>query len=171
MKTCKDLEMISDKKKRVRSRACALTRRIGRRILKLSKYHSTLSTRLALRWPSVTARMFVRKLSLLSKVSDEGNSIGSQIFSSSPQDSLRLVQECRAMEGKLSCQGSTDAMLSAQSTLREIKREVLQADWEACTTEASRHNSTVIASRIAAEKKCCKFVAAETANKSCFLSC
>ena len=37
---------------------------IGRRILKLSKYHSTLSTHLALRWPSVTARMFVRKLSL-----------------------------------------------------------------------------------------------------------
>ena len=71
---------------------------IGRRILKLSKYHSTLSTRLALRWPSVTARMFIRKLSLLSKVSDEGNSIGSQIFLSSPQDSLRLVQECRAME-------------------------------------------------------------------------
>ena len=51
---------------------------IGRHILKLSKYHSTLSTRLALRWPSVTARMFVRKLSLLSKVADEGNSIGSQ---------------------------------------------------------------------------------------------
>ena len=124
---------------------------IGRRILKLSKYHSTLSTRLALRWPSVTARMLVRKLSLLSKVSAEGNSIGSQIFSSSPQDSLRLVQECRAMEGKLSCQGSTNAMLSAQSTLREIKREVLQADWEACTTEASRHNSTAIASRIASD--------------------
>ena len=124
---------------------------IGRRILKLSKYHSTLSTRLALRWPSVTARMFVRKLSLLSKVADEGNSIGSQIFSSSPQDSLRLVQECRAMEGKLSCQGSTNAMLSAQSTLREIKRDVLQADWEASTTEASRHNSTAIASQIASD--------------------
>ena len=124
---------------------------IGRRILKLSKYHSTLSTRLALRWPSVTARMFVRKLSLLSKVADEGNSIGSQIFSSSPQDSLRLVQECRAMEGKLSCQGSTNAMLSAQSTLREIKRDVLQADWEASTTEASCHNSTAIASQIASD--------------------
>ena len=55
------------------------------------------------------------------------------------------------MEGKLSCQGSTDAMLSAQSTLREIKRDVLQADWEACTTEASRHNSTAIASRIASD--------------------
>ena len=88
--------------------------------------------------------MLVRKLSLLSKVSAEGNSIGSEIFSSSPQDSLRLVQECRAMEGKLSCQGSTDAMLSAQSTLREIKREVLQADWEACTTEANRPGAYAI---------------------------
>ena len=55
------------------------------------------------------------------------------------------------MEGKLSCQGSTNAMLSAQSTLREIKRDVLQADWEASTTEASRHNSTAIASRIASD--------------------
>jgi hypothetical protein len=33
----------------------------------------------------VTARIFVCKLSLLSKVSDEGNNIGSQIFSSLPQ--------------------------------------------------------------------------------------
>ena len=111
--------------------------------------HSTLSTCLALRWPSVTVRMFVRKPSLLSKVSDEGNSIGSQAHHKILSGSY--IQECRAMEGKLSCQGSTDAMLSAQSTLREIKREVLQADWEACTTETSRHNSTAIASRIAAD--------------------
>ena len=42
-------------------------------------------------------------------------------------------------------------MPSAQSTLREIKQNVLQADWEACTTEASRHNSTAIASQIASD--------------------
>ena len=75
---------------------------IGRRILKLSKYHSTLSTRLALRWPSVTARMLVRKLSLLSKVSAEGNSKAHHKILLS-----WYIQECRAMEGKLSCQGST----------------------------------------------------------------
>ena len=35
--------------------------------------------------------------------------------------------------------------------LKEIKREVLQSDWEDCTTEASRHNSTATAARIATE--------------------
>ena len=67
---------------------------IGRRMLKLSKYHSTLSTRLALKWPSITARIFIRKLSLLSKACQEGNNIGNKIFSSFNQDSLRLTQEC-----------------------------------------------------------------------------
>ena len=124
---------------------------IGRRILKLSKNHSTLSTRLALKWPSLTARIFVSKLSLLSKVCEEGDNVGSQIFSSLPKESLKLVQECRYMEGKLSCQGATDTLLSGQSTLKEIKREVLQSDWEDCTTEASRHNSTATAARIATE--------------------
>ena len=124
---------------------------IGRRMLKLSKYHSTLSTRLALKWPSITARIFIRKLSLLSKVCQEGNNIGNKIFSSFNQDSLRLTQECRAMEGKLSCHGFTDALLSVRSTLKEIKRHVLQIDWEACITDASHHSSTAVASRIASE--------------------
>ena len=121
---------------------------IGRRMLKLSKYHSTL---LALKWPSITARIFIRKLSLLSKVCQEGNNIGNKIFSSFNQDSLRLTQECRSMEGKLSCHGFTDALLSVLSTLKEIKRHVLQIDWEACITDASHHSCTAVASRIASE--------------------
>ena len=52
------------------------------------------------------------------------------------------------MEGKLSCHGFTDALLSVRSTLKEIKRHVLQIDWEACITDAS---STAVASRIASE--------------------
>ena len=124
---------------------------IGRRILKLSKHHSTLSTRLALRWPSVTVRIFVHKLSLLSKVCKKGDNIGSHIYSESDQDSLRLVQECRAMEESLSSNGHTDALLCNRASLYEIKKEALQTDWSACITEASRHNSTAIASRIAAE--------------------
>ena len=87
-------------------------------------------------------------LHLLSKVCQEGNNIGNKIFSSFNQDSLRLTQECRAMEGKLSCHGFTDAV---QSTLKEIKRHVLQIDWEACITNGSHHSSTVVASRIASE--------------------
>ena len=70
-------------------------------------------------------------------------SIGSQILSSLPQESLRLVQECRYLEGKLSCQGCTDALLSSQSSLRE-KKEIIQKDWDACISEASEHNSSAI---------------------------
>ena len=74
---------------------------IGRRILKLTRHHSTLSTRMALRWPSVTARVLISKLSLLSKLSERGDSIGGQIFSGLPQESLKLVRECRYLEKKL----------------------------------------------------------------------
>ena len=42
---------------------------IRRRILKLSRYPSTLSTHLDLRWPSITARILISKLNLLAKLS------------------------------------------------------------------------------------------------------
>ena len=110
---------------------------IGRRILKLTRHHSTLSTRLALRWPSVTARVLISKLSLMSKLSERWDSIGGQIFSGLPQESLKLVWECRCLEEKLSCQGCTDALLSSQSSRREMRREILQIDWDVCITEAA----------------------------------
>ena len=48
---------------------------IKRRILKLSRHHSTLSTRLGLRLPSITARILISKLSLLTKLSEGEGSI------------------------------------------------------------------------------------------------
>ena len=92
---------------------------IGRRILQLSTQHSTLSTRLGLRLPSITARILIPKLSLLTKLSEGEGSIGSQIFSSLPQGSLRLMQECRHLEEKLSCRGCTDSLLNSQSCISE----------------------------------------------------
>ena len=93
-------------------------------------------------------RVLISKLSLLSKLSERGDSIG-QIFSGLPQESLKLVRECRYLEEKLSCQGCTDALLSSQSSRREMKREILQTDWDVCITEANNHSSTTIAARIA----------------------
>ena len=101
--------------------------------------------------PSVTARIFICRLGLLSKVSKEGETIGCHIFSESSQDSLRLVQECRAMEGRLVSNGVTDSLLSGMSNLRVIKKGVLQVDWLTCITEASRHSSTILASQIASK--------------------
>ena len=40
----------------------------GCRILQLSRFHSGLSTRLALKWPCVATRTLIKKLSLLSRV-------------------------------------------------------------------------------------------------------
>ena len=74
-----------------------------------------------------------------------------KFFSGLTKDNLWIIQECQAMEGKLDSIGSTNALLSAQSTLKEIKRQVLQMDWEACITEASHHSSTAVASQIAAK--------------------
>ena len=122
---------------------------IGRQILKLSRYDSTLSTRLGLRWPSITARILISKLSLLAKLSEGEDSIGSQIFSSLPKESLRLVQECRYLEEKLSCQGCTNSLLNSQSSLREKECEILKTDWDSCIVKASNHCSMAIAAQIA----------------------
>ena len=122
---------------------------IGRRILKLSKHHSTLSTRLGLRWPSVTARILISKLSLLVKLREGEDSIGSQIFSSVPQGSLSLVQECRQLEERLSCKGCTNSLLNSQSSLKEKKKDILRTDWDSCIMKASDHCSTTIAAQIA----------------------
>ena len=94
-------------------------------------------------------QILISKLSLLTKLSEGEGSIGSQIFSSLPQGSLRLVQECQHLEEKLSCQGCMDSLLNSQSSLREKKRDILKTDWDSCITEASNHCSTAIAAQIA----------------------
>ena len=85
----------------------------------------------------MAARIFIRKLGLLSKVSKEGETIGCHIFSDSSQGSLRLVQECHTMEGRLVNNNVTDALLSGMSDLCAIKKGVLQVDWSTCITEVT----------------------------------
>ena len=125
----------------------------GRRMLQLSRFHSGLSTRLALKWPCAATRILIKKLSLLSRVkksSEENQSIGGRIFSSLTNHghTLKLVKECRSLEGKLKSHGHTDALLNGQSTLKDIKRHLFEQDWESSVTEASHHDSTAVAAAI-----------------------
>ena len=54
---------------------------LGRRILKLSKYHSRLSTLIGLSWPTMKARLLKQKLRILGKLlSDERDNIATRIF-------------------------------------------------------------------------------------------
>ena len=83
---------------------------IGRRILKLPITHSLLATWLALQCQSIISRILFWKLSLLSMVSSEGESIGRRIFTtltSNSQCHLCLVRECQSFEDKIGCQGIT----------------------------------------------------------------
>ena len=124
---------------------------IGQRIVKLSKFHLLLSMRLALKWPSVAARVFIQKLNLLFKVTSGEESIGCHVFSSiaaNDLQSLRLTQECRSLEDKLDCSGATDAVLHSKASLKELKKNILKVDWDTCVSTASQHNSTALAAKM-----------------------
>ena len=66
--------------------------------------------------------------------------------------SLRLMQECLSLENKLDCQGATNLVLKADINsqgLWGIKKLVLESDWKARLSEASQHQSTSLAAKIA----------------------
>ena len=108
---------------------------IGRRILKLSRFHSTLATRVALKWPSVAARILTRKLTLVC-------THPSQLLTLFLSDSCRNAYHWRA----------TDLVLKTDNNcqdLRGIKKLVFGSYWKVCLSEASQHLSTSLAAKIA----------------------
>ena len=126
---------------------------IGRRILCLSKFHSILSTRVALQLPSITSRIFSRKLSLLCKVHTESDSLSHKVFSvlssDSPRD-LHLVQECLPLEEKLDCNGITQEVLDGNLVSRHgMAKLVAEADWKKCLHDALDHQNSAAAAEIA----------------------
>ena len=59
---------------------------------------------------------------------------------------------CLSLENKLDCQGVTDLVLKADNNpqgLRSIKKLILDTDWKICLSEASQHQSTSLAAKIA----------------------
>ena len=126
---------------------------IGRRILRLSKSHSLLSTRVALQLQSIASRIFSRKLSLLYRVSTESESLGYMIFSTLTPNSprhLSLVQECVSLEDKLECHGIIQEVLDGNSVCgRGMTRLIVKTDWGKCLRDAQNHQSTALAAEIA----------------------
>ena len=68
----------------------------------LSHFHSNVSVRIALDWPSIRARTLIRKLSYLRKlVKSNDEKLSTQIFrtfAGSDISQLTLVQQCRYLE-------------------------------------------------------------------------
>ena len=75
---------------------------IGRRFLRLPKWHSKAMVRLGLQWPSVSRRIFNRKLTFLAKLlSDTDDKISSRIFTSLAivdVYNVSIIQLCKMLE-------------------------------------------------------------------------
>ena len=126
---------------------------ISRRILRLSKSHSLLSTRVALQLQSIASHILSRKLSLLHRVSIGSESIGQKVYSeltlNGPQR-LSLVEECLSLEDKVGCNGVTQDVLDGNSaSARGRTKLIVKMDWEKCLCDAQSHQSTHVVAEIA----------------------
>ena len=65
---------------------------IGRRILRLSKFHSGDAVRIGLQWPSVASRILLRKLSFMCKLLDPAHSdtMSSRVFTTMAIEDTQL---------------------------------------------------------------------------------
>ena len=77
----------------------------GRRILRLPKHHSGNAVRIGLHWPSMSTRIFLRKVAFLSKLLHQNkDSLCSRIFTSLAIENVyntSIVQQCRMLESEL----------------------------------------------------------------------
>ena len=120
---------------------------IGKRILGISKYHTNTSTLIGLHWPTVKARILLRKLGFLAKLLSSESGISTQVFRTLSTDNvyeISLVQQCRLLEQHFDMnylgvclENSTDAVRAIQ----EAKSVILRKDWNRTVSEARTHTS------------------------------
>ena len=75
---------------------------IGKRILRLSRFHSNTNVQIGLDWPSMRARVLIRKLNYLRNfVREGGEKLSSQIFhifAGKHVSGLTIVEQCQYLE-------------------------------------------------------------------------
>ena len=76
---------------------------IGRRILRLSKYHSGDAVCIGLHWPSMATRILLRKLKFMGRLLDPSHSdtVSSRVFTTMAIEDIyiSIVQQCRIIKG------------------------------------------------------------------------
>ena len=70
------------------------------------------------------------------------------VLTAKDSQSLRILQECKSLVGKLGCLGATNTILNAEASMKEVKRRILKINWDACLSTASQHDSTAVAATI-----------------------
>ena len=117
---------------------------LGRRILKLSRFHSNTSVLIGLDWPSVRARVLIRKLSYLTRVFVADNDkLSSQILKSFAErdiSNLSIVEQCRYLEGVYGTD-FTGEILDSRLSRRDLQKAILAADKAFRLKDCDTHQS------------------------------
>ena len=128
---------------------------IGRRILKLTRYHSSLAVQIGLSLPSVTSRILKLKLRYLCHLlSSENESIATTTFKvmvSQNVYNLSLVRQCIFLDSKLKTNCTAQILNDincASSCLGVMKKAITSTDRRLMLEEASKHQSVSLASEI-----------------------
>ena len=131
---------------------------MGKRILHLPKSTANNVVRLALKWPSIRARVLCIKLIFLLKTMNSTDSLSYRVFCSLAIDdveALQLIRQSCLLESTFNT-NLTSKILSSSDTLLgvQIKKEILDNDWSLLLTESSTHPSQSLVHRIATSPQC-----------------
>jgi hypothetical protein len=122
---------------------------IGKRILRLSKYHSDLAPLVGLRVPSIKARVLLRKLTFLAKLLEsEDNHISTRGFRTLSVENvynISLVDQCNSLQNDLGVDSVLQQCLAeptiASAIVRSEKTRILEQDWATTLEVAKQHQS------------------------------
>lgn len=126
---------------------------IGKRILKLSRYHTNISVRIALHWPSLKSIILYRKLTFLAKLlSGDNKSQSARLFRSLSHDvfSITLVQQCRDLEFSFDTGLLQQCLMSPDDALCIVskgKANLINVDWNLTLQSAIPHPSLSLVCR------------------------
>ena len=117
---------------------------IGKKILRLSRSHSNTAVRIGLDWPSMRARVLIRKLNYLRKlVGEREERLSSQIFlafASRDVSQLTIIEQCRYLETVYET-NFTGEVLTSAAVWRNIHKKILTVDKHLRADSASTHQS------------------------------
>ena len=128
---------------------------LGRRILKLSRYHSNLSVSLGLSWPSITSRILITKLKFLCRLlSSETETVATRTLHTLASEglySLGIVQQCIFLDSKLKVNTIPNILNNIddpRSELKDLEEMILKSGKTLTYEESLNHQSVKLACNI-----------------------
>ncbi len=122
---------------------------IGRRILRLSRFHSDIAPVIGLHLPSIKARVLMRKLTFLAKlISSNDSNLSARVFRTLCSDNvydIGLVHQCQFLANEIGVASVLARCLEhpdiSPTIVRSSRLEILRLDWSTTLENARTHLS------------------------------